>query len=84
MSKYQRRQPENNSGKIITTKSGYGSHADMVIDPLDEEIESNIRKAVMEEGQVVCKDDYGYYITYRDNLDSGLADPCRYSSKHRL
>jgi len=33
------------------------------------------------ECEVVCKDDRGYYITYKNRLDNGLADPKRYSNK---
>jgi hypothetical protein len=32
-------------------------------------------------GVVLCKDDKGFYITLEDRLDSGLADPKRYSGE---
>lgn len=31
--------------------------------------------------QVLCKDDDGVYVTYRDRLDSNLADGCRFGRK---
>jgi hypothetical protein len=56
------------TGNIITTKSWFGSHAEMVVEEL-------------EDGKVVCKDDKGTYITYKNRLDNGLADPKRYSGR---
>ena len=52
------------TGNTITTKSWFGSHAEMVVED-------------REAGTVVCEDDRGRYVTYKDRLDSGLADPCR-------
>lgn len=56
------------TGKTITTKSRYGSHAEMVIEEL-------------EDGRVLCEDDAGTYTTLKKRLDSGLADPNRYSNR---
>jgi len=33
-------------------------------------------------GVVVCKDDRGEYVTHADRLDTGLADPSRFSRTH--
>jgi hypothetical protein len=33
----------------------------------------------LEDGKVICEDDYGKYITFADRLDNGLADPARYN-----
>jgi hypothetical protein len=52
------------TGKMITTKSWFGSHAEMVVEEL-------------EDGKVVCEDDNGKYITFADRLDNGLADTRR-------
>ena len=52
------------TGNTITTKSWFGSHTEMVVED-------------REDGTVVCEDDRGKYVTYKDRLDSGLADPCR-------
>jgi hypothetical protein len=35
----------------------------------------------LEDGKVVCKDDKGTYITEKNRLDNGLADPKRYSGR---
>ena len=56
------------TGKPITTKSWFGSHSEMVVEELSN-------------GEVVCEDDSGKYITNKSMLDSGLADPNRYNSR---
>tara|TARA_R110002012_G_scaffold269906_2_gene454108 strand:- start:4917 stop:5126 length:210 start_codon:yes stop_codon:yes gene_type:complete len=68
MAKHRQRQKGHETGKEITTKSWFGSHADMVVEEL-------------EDGKVVCKDDKGTYTTYKARLDSGVADPNRYSGR---
>lgn len=52
----------------ITTPSPFGSHTSMV-------------KKDLGDGKVLCEDEHGLYETYRNRLDSGLADPCRYSGR---
>ena len=52
------------TGNTITTKSWFGSHAEMVVED-------------REDGTVICEDDRGKYVTDNARLDSGLADPCR-------
>ena len=59
------------TGSEITTKSWFGSHADMVVEELDD-------------GKVICEDDKGKYITFSNRLDSGLADPRRISENSML
>lgn len=51
-------------GVTITTPSAYGSHLTMLVREL-------------EDGRVVLKDDFGEYVTTRDRLDNGMADPNR-------
>ena len=68
MAKYRPQSKGHESGREITTKSWFGSHADMVVEEL-------------EDGKVTCKDDRGTYTTYKTRLDNGLADPNRYSNK---
>lgn len=63
-------------GRTITTPSPYGSHASMVVDHTKY-------NAVLNADEVLCKDDYGVYITKRSRLDDGLADPARYSSEKK-
>ena len=50
-------------------KTRYGSHSDMI----DEDKTSELN----DENKVVLLDEHGYYITSRDRIDSGLADPKR-------
>ena len=72
------------SGTVITTKSPYGSHADMVVG-LEELQSVGIitfgMDAISDLDMVVCKDDKGHYITHKARLDNGLADPNRYSNR---
>ena len=68
------------SGRDITTKSWFGSHAEMVVSGEDED--TPVVK--LKENEVMCKDDKGYYVTYRNRLDNGMADPSRYSSEKRI
>ena len=60
------------TSKKITTPTLYGSHSCM--------IENSIEAP---EGMVACKDDEGVYLTYRNRLDNGLADSCRYDLNYR-
>jgi len=51
--------------------SRYGSHASMISEwqrPLDE-------------GLTICEDEKGYYVTEKNRLDSGVADPHRWAGK---
>lgn len=64
------RKPHDNS-KVITTPTRFGSHKSMVIDPEPYGIS-------LSDGEVLCKDDDGPYITFSNRLDTGLADPKRY------
>ena len=59
------------TGNTITTKSGFGSHAEMIVEELDD-------------GLVVCEDDKGKYITNHKMIDSGLADPNRYELNRKI
>ena len=67
------------TGKKVTTISRFGSHSDMVLDPTSAEPWPKL-----EYNEVVCKDDEGYYITLTNRLDTGLADPNRYSTNKRI
>ncbi|MCX5637085.1 MAG: hypothetical protein NTX52_05250 [Planctomycetota bacterium] len=50
--------------------SRFGSHKSMVVREEGEDLV---------QGQLVCKDEFGEYVTLRTRLDSGLADPARYN-----
>ena len=66
------------TGKSLSTKSFFGSHASMVVD------HENLTMPVYD-GEVVCQDESpGFYKTKRSMLDSGLADPNRYSGKRYI
>lgn len=70
------------TGNTITTPSEYGSHKSMVVDPEQYvSAKDNASGVSCGPGVVLCKDDKGFYITLEDRLDSGLADPKRYSGK---
>jgi hypothetical protein len=66
--------PKHAVGRIITTKSAFGSHSDMIV-PCDD---PRIKDLKLTEEEVICKDDAGYYITKKEYINSGLADPNRY------
>ena len=89
MTKYKRKIIQRSIGSAVTTKSWFGSHAEMVVG-LEELQASEFfstgegRYWVIEDYETVCKDDTGYYVTDKDRLDNGLADPNRYSAKYRL
>ena len=37
----------------------------------------------LNEDEVFCKDDIGYYITNKNRLDNGMADPNRYGNESK-
>ena len=100
MAKYRASGKGYESGKTITTKSWFGSHADMIVEPssVSEEDKTEFAEWILgsafkmtqpdagerwaDSERVVCKDDKGYYMTYKNRLDNGLADPNRYSGRH--
>ena len=56
------------TGTSITTKSWFGSHAEMVVEEISEK-------------EVMCEDQNGRYKTLKSRLDNGLADPNRYGNR---
>ena len=65
MAKY-KQNAKNSSARVkeIKTPSFYGSHKTMVVEELDD-------------GFVICEDEFGKYKTHSSVLDNGLADPNR-------
>lgn len=63
------------SGSLITTKTAYGSDSEMVVDL------SQYKSISINTDEVVCKDDRGFYITKKNRINSGLADPNRHSDE---
>jgi len=62
------------TGRTINGPSPFGSHAEMVVDHSGFDLD-------LCQDQVLCWDGDEYYITTKDRLDNGLADPRRYSGK---
>lgn len=73
MAKKYYKAPKHFTGHSITTKTHFGSHAEMVVD--HKSLNINV-----DENSVLCKDDQGYYITNKNRLDDGLADPNRFAN----
>lgn len=70
------------TGRRISTKSFFGSHSTMVVDSTKFVYPETKEPVVLDDNQVLCSDDEpGFYITKKMYLDSGLADPNRYSGK---
>ena len=67
------------TGNSVTTPSWFGSHESMVVD--HSEVQIGGQDVALSENQVLCKDDNGYYVTEKKYLDSGIADPNRYSNR---
>jgi hypothetical protein len=61
-------------GRTIVGPSPFGSHREMVVDHSSFDL-------TLDDNQVLCKDGDNHYVTTKDRLDNGLADPRRYSSK---
>lgn len=57
------------SKEVYKYPSRFGSHTTMAVE--DETFELN-------HDEVVCEDEFGRYITNRNRLDNGLADPNRF------
>lgn len=62
------------TGREITTPSAYGSHKTMCVSPEEYGL-------TLEKDEVLCQDGDWFYVTYENRLDTGLADPKRYSGK---
>lgn len=70
------------TGKSLSTKSFFGSHSSMVVDHEQYVVHETNAPMYLFKDEVLCKDDEpGFYITYKNRIDSGLADPQRYSGK---
>jgi hypothetical protein len=66
---------QHDSGSIITTKTHFGSDSNMVVDL------SKYKTISINTDEVVCKDDRGFYITKKNRINSGLADPNRHNNE---
>ena len=70
--------PKHTTGRIISTKTPYGSTSDMIVK--DEQI---LSKVTVANNCVLLQDDDGFYITNKDRIDNGLSDPLRYCESFR-
>ncbi len=68
--------PKHSVGKMVTTKTAFGSTSDMVVSCEDV----SIQHLQINSDEVICKDDHGLYITNLNRINSGLADPNRYAN----
>lgn len=68
-----------NDGKSvkIVTPSRYGSCRSMIC-PREKSKEIF---PIIPTGKVVCEDEFGLYLTDESRLDTGMADPNRYSNR---
>lgn len=84
MAKKYYKAPVHQTGQTITTKTHFGSTSDMIIDHTKYKYVENNGPIILnnEMGAIVCKDDRGFYITFKNMIDSGLADPNRYDNPH--
>jgi hypothetical protein len=69
------------TSKGWTTPSRFGSHSSMVVDPNEVPAWKKNMNAKLAKDEVMCEDDDHYYITKKNRIDSGMADPNRYSKK---
>lgn len=60
--------------RTITTPSPYGSHTSMLVD-----IDNLAKNHNVPQDKVICQDERGYYVTYKQRIDNRLSDPCRYA-----
>lgn len=65
---------EKDNVRIFNTPSPYGSHSSMVVD-----LDSVAKGHNVPNDKIICEDEKGYYITYKNRIDNGMADPCRYA-----
>jgi len=65
---------ERENVRVITTPSAYGSHSSMIVNIEEEAKGHNVPK-----DKIICQDEKGFYVTYKNRIDNGLSDPCRYA-----
>lgn len=64
--------------RVVTTKSPYGIHSDMVV--TDEDI---LSKLTVAEDETLVKDDQGLFAVRTSYVDSGFTCPARLDENHR-
>jgi hypothetical protein len=83
MAKKYYKAPVHQTGTVITTKTHFGSTSDMVVDHTKYKYIKDNSPVILntEMGTILCKDDRGFYMTFKNRLDNGLADPNRYGNE---
>jgi hypothetical protein len=83
MAKKHYKAPVHQTGTTVTTKTHFGSTSDMVVDHNQYKYVKDGSPVILNEqlGAILCKDDRGFYMTFKSYIDSGLADPNRYANK---
>lgn len=71
--------PIHQAGITVTTKTHFGTTKDMVVDHATHKTVGTNSPICLKDNEVLCKDDRGFYITLKNRIDSGLADPNRYA-----
>lgn len=79
MAKKYYKAPTHQTGTTVTTKTHFGSTSDMIIDHSKYLFTGN--PVNLQDNEVICKDDRGFYLTSKNRIDSGLADPNRYANQ---
>lgn len=84
MAKKYYKAPLHQTGMAVTTKTHFGSTIDMVIDHTKYKYTEDNKPVMINEDtkMVVCKDDRGFYMTPKNRINSGLADPNRYANQN--
>ena len=72
MAKYSNKK-RHETGQVITTPSVFGSHKSMVVVHTEFGLE-------LSDNELLLKDDTHFYVTTKDRLDTGIADPNRYAN----
>lgn len=80
MSKKYYKAPTHQTGMAVTTKTHFGTTGDMVVDHTAYKTVGIDQPICLKDGEVLCKDDRGFYVTTKNRVDSGLADPNRYAN----
>lgn len=83
MAKKYYKAPLHQTGTIVTTKTHFGSTSDMIVDHTKYKYVKDNSPVVLcdKMGGVLCKDDKGFYITFKNYIDTNLADPNRYAAE---
>lgn len=66
--------------KTYPYKSRFGSHADMIVESWDAVPDEDKQKLLPPpaEDEVICRDEFGYYKTFKNRIDNNGVDPRRY------